>query len=499
MESNLLNPEQKRLIFNLIAEDKPIPSDLIELLQGAQESKKLGKAKREYELVYAGKVRSEEVLALTKPSPFQEIRSFGSEGSWANQLIFGDNTHALKELITQGFSGRINLVYIDPPFATSLEFKGNKNQKAYADRVVGSQFVEFLRQRLILLRELLAEDGSIYLHLDEKKSHYAKVIMDEIFGENNFQREIIWDTTVLSGYKTIAQNWIRGHDSILYYSKTSRPKFNKLSIPHRQEYLSRFDKVDEAGRAYFERSAGNRRYLDDVISKGKAIGDVWDDVMSFQQAPTSKERVDYPTQKPEALLDRIIRSATDEGDLVLDCFAGSGTTLAVAEKLKRKWIGIDCGKLSIYTIQNRLLNLKKEIGNTGSPIKVKPFKLMSAGLYDLEAMRKLPFPEYRDFVLQLFQVVDSPHEIAGIQFDGYRGGDSVILWNHHSRDDLVLDRIFIEEFHRSLDGKGGKIVWIIAPSSLFGFPEDEIVFDGTVYRSLRVPESIIREILAADG
>ena len=497
----MLDSAQKQLVFQLVANDQPVPDDLLELLKGASSAHSSLVMKREYELAYANKTRSEQILALTPASPFQEARAFGEvkEGEWSNKLIFGDNAHALKELINQGFAGKVRLIYIDPPFATKQEFKGTKQQKAYADKVIGSEFVEFIRHRLVLLKELLAPDGAIYIHLDEKKSHYIKIVMDEVFGENNFQREIIWDTAVLSGYKTTAANWIRGHDSILYYSKNGKPLFNKLSVPHREEYLRRFDKVDEGGRAYFERSAGVRRYLDDAIAKGKAIGDVWDDIMSFQQTPTSKERVDYPTQKPEALLDRIIRASSNEGDIILDCFAGSGTTIAVAEKLGRRWIGIDCGKLAVYTIQSRLLNLKKEIGNTGKPVKTKPFHLYSAGLYDLSAMRTLDFPEYRDFVLQLFQVVDKPHRVAGIEFDGYRGGDSVILWNHHSRDDLILDRVFVEAFHKSLKGEGGQNVWIIAPTTLFGFPEDEIVIGSTTYRSLRVPESIIREILDADG
>ncbi|MGI6560712.1 MAG: DNA methyltransferase [Saccharofermentanales bacterium] len=199
----------------------------------------------------------------------------------------------------------------------------------------------FIKNRLEIARRLLDSDGSIYMQLDYNEVHYAKVLMDEVFGEGCFQREIIWDTQVLSGFKTIVNNWIRGHDSILFYTRNEKGfKFNKQKMPHRKEYLERFDKVDEEGRKYFD-GRGPRRYLDETIEKGKPVGDVWYDIMSFQQIPTAKERVDFETQKPEALLQRIIQSSTDPGDIVLDFFSGSGTTSVVAHKLGRKYISIE--------------------------------------------------------------------------------------------------------------------------------------------------------------
>ena len=249
----------------------------------------------------------------------------------------------------------------------------------------------------------MADTGSIYVHMDEKRAHYVRQIMDEVFGQNNFRREIIWDITVLSGFKSQAQNWIRGHDVILYYAKNiGQVKYNKLFQKQSKKYLKRFNKVDENGRRYFD-GRGERRYLDDVIKKGKpygdvwgdvlsyqsvkaqlaeietldelsdyvteladdrALSDVWGDIMSFQQIPTAAENSGYPTQKPEALLQRIILSATDPGDLVFDCFMGSGTTQAVAMKLGRRFIGADINLGAIQTTTKRLLavaaNINKE-------------------------------------------------------------------------------------------------------------------------------------------
>ncbi|MEO0192002.1 MAG: site-specific DNA-methyltransferase, partial [candidate division WOR-3 bacterium] len=296
------------------------------------------------------------------------------ESEWRNRLIWGDNLYVLASLLPE-FRGKVDLIYIDPPFATGADFslrvKVNGDEleklpsaiemKAYSDTWSGgiASYLQWLYERLVLMRELLSETGTIYVHLDWHVGHYVKVLMDEIFGRENFQREIVWDIRVLSGFKTQTDNWVRGHDVLLFYSKTNKFIFNKLTVPHRQEYLNRFDKVDEKGRKYFD-GRGGKRYLDEVIEKGKAVGDVWDDIMSFQQIPTSSERVGFPTQKPEKLLDRIIKASSNPGDLVLDAFCGSGTTCAVAEKLGRRWIGIDIGRFAIHTTRKRLLQIEKE-------------------------------------------------------------------------------------------------------------------------------------------
>ena len=266
-----------------------------------------------------------------------------------NLVIMGNNLVTLHSLKEQ-FRGQVKLIYIDPPYNTGSD------SFSYNDRFNHSSWLTFMRNRLEIAHELLTSDGSIYVQLDYNEVHYCKILMDEIFGRENFQREVIWDISVLSGYKTLTKNWIRGHETILFYSKTPDFYFNKLTVPHDEKYLARFDKTDENGEKYFD-GRGKRRYLRDVIEKGKAIGDVWSDIMSFQQLPTSKEKLDFDTQKTEALLKRIISSATQEGDLVLDFFSGSGTTASVSHKLKRRWIAVEQLEDQIITLLKRLVDV----------------------------------------------------------------------------------------------------------------------------------------------
>jgi site-specific DNA-methyltransferase (adenine-specific)/adenine-specific DNA-methyltransferase len=190
--------------------------------------------------------------------------------------------------------------------------------------------------------------------------------------------------------------------------------------------------------------------------------------------------------------------ASSKGDLVLDCFAGSGTTLAVAEKLGRRWIGVDCGKLAIYTMQKRLLNIaeSKDLENPkkkyGRPCK--PFTLYNAGLYDYKIVKELPWEQYRDFALKLFQCRDERHEISKIELDGYLGADSVMVFNYQKHPNAVLDRGFIDDLNKYLGDKIGKRFFIIAPAASVQFLEDYIEKGKTKYFILRIPYSIIEEI-----
>jgi len=235
-----------------------------------------------------------------------------------------------------------------------------------------------LYERLVLAHELLAAGGSFYIHLDWRMASAVRLVLDEIFGSKSFQREIIWAFGTVSGFKSIANNWIRSHDTILFYAKGNSPTvFEKAYLPHKLKYVARFDKTDEAGRRFRDdRTEGRRQYLDE--SRGRLVGDVWDDIMSFQQASTSREYLKYPTQKPEALLDRIIRASSRESDLVLDFFAGSGTTAAVAEKLNRRWIACDLGRFAIHTTRKRLLNIPD----------CRPFEIRNLGAYERQRWRQ---------------------------------------------------------------------------------------------------------------
>jgi site-specific DNA-methyltransferase (adenine-specific)/adenine-specific DNA-methyltransferase len=233
-----------------------------------------------------------------------------------------------------------------------------------------------------------------------------------------------------------------------------------------------------------------KRYLDD--HKGKAIGDLWADIKRINQV--ADERVQYPTQKPESLLERVIAASSDPGDVVLDAFAGSGTTCAVAEKLGRRWIGIDCGKLAIYTIQKRMLNLRAKIGNKGPAVKLKAFTLYNAGLYDFSQLRSLPWESWRFFALQLFQCRDEPHKMGGIQLDGYLKGSSVLVFNHQAQRGARIDEETVRSLHEALGSRVGRRLFMIAPSLTFDFQQDYLDLDNVRYYALRIPYSIIHEL-----
>jgi len=412
---NALSDKEKRDLIALIEAGKPIPSHLLEKL--SPEYLKNGEIGKEYRLVYDGKMKREEILAKTPAAPWQLVRRFSSDHphtdkKWHNLLVWGDNLLALRELLADqqgpdkyGTRGKIKLIYIDPPFATKQDFMKDR-EKAYRDKVIGAQFIEFLRKRLILLREILADDGSIYVHLDVRKGHYIKTVLDEVFGEENFQNEIVWERT--NAHNMPTKTFARAQDNIFLYSKSDIFHFNKIRQAYGEAQLKRF-KRDKDGRLFtgrdltFSGSSPNRQdewrgakpprgrcwgssveqrekwwaeglilkkkdgtprldglktFLEDL--EGKPINTIWSDLSRIGN--TSDERTDYPTQKPEQLLERIIRASSNEGDIVLDCFAGSGTTAMVAEKLRRRWIAMDSGKLAIYSMQMRLFSLSSAIG-----------------------------------------------------------------------------------------------------------------------------------------
>ena len=301
-----------------------------------------------------------------------------------NLVIRGECLSACAYLKDKGI--QVDLVYIDPPFASGADYAKKvyirRNPKvaaaiaqaeseldieelrAFEEKMYGDvwdkeRYLNWMYENLMAIKSVMSDEASIYVHLDSHIGHYVKVLLDEIFGEDNFQREIIWDIQVLSGFKTLAPNWVRGHDNIFYYTKSGEHIFNKLRQPHTQEYLDSFNRIDENGRHYMV-AHGTTRYRDEVEKKGKPFGDVWGDIMSFQQQPTSEEKVDYATQKPSSLLERIILASSNKGMLVADFFGGSGVTAAVANKLGRNFIHCDIGINSIQTVRDRLLADKAE-------------------------------------------------------------------------------------------------------------------------------------------
>ena len=222
---------------------------------------------------------------------------------------------------------------IDPPYNT-----GNDSFN-YNDRFNHSTWLTFMRNRIEIAHRLLDNTGSLYVQIDDNESAYLKIMLDEIFGKNNFQRELIWVLEGASGYKSLANNYIRGHDKILFYSKSKDFTYNKQYLDYDEKQLKRFSSVDEAGRRYKTITRIRRLYLDEA--KGIPLTDVWSDIASFQTIVNSPEITGFDTQKPEKLIERIIKVSSNVGDYVLDFNMGSGTTQAVAMKMSRRFIGIE--------------------------------------------------------------------------------------------------------------------------------------------------------------
>lgn len=333
----------------------------------------------EFEVIY-GKIHGE----------LREINKSGNRTS--NMFIFGDNYFVLKKLL-ENYSGKIDLVYIDPPFGTGQNFNSIDGFSVYSDKLVNSEFLEFLRKRLFLIRELMSRKGSIYLHIDKKIGHYVKIIMDEVFGYQNFINDI---TRIKCNPKNFTRNAYGNYsDMILYYAKNrdsqiwndikepmsaekrktlfpkKHPKFgfyttNPIHAPgetlngdtglewkglkppkgrhwrYSREVLS---KLDEQGLIEWSNTGNPRKIVLAKDHKGFKIQDVWD----FKDKGLSY--VDYPTQKNFDMLERIIRNSSNENSIVLDCFAGSGSTLKIANKLGRKWIGVDNSTHSLEIIK----------------------------------------------------------------------------------------------------------------------------------------------------
>lgn len=389
----------------------------------------------------------------------------------------------------------VRLVYIDPPFATKQEFCGSQDQKAYQDKIAGALFLEFLRRRLVFLRELLSDDGSIYVHLDEHMGHYGKVILDEIYGKERFLNDIIWYYS--DNFQGNVNRFANNHNIILLYSTTSQYLFQRVAIPLDKKVKRDVRVWDKEKQAIVAARDANGNIIYKEFST-KYADDVWIIGPSSVSKKHSGEYLGYPTQKPEALLERVIKASSKVGDLVIDCFAGSGTTLAVTEKLGRKWIGVDCGKLAIYTMQKRLLNIS-ESKNIENPKKkygkqCRPFTLYNAGLYDFSKLKELPWESWRFFALQLFQCRDEPHTIGGIKLDGYLKGSSVLVFNHMKEKGVRIDEETVESLHEALGTRVGNKLFIIAPALTFDFQQDYINMDGVRYYALRIPYSIINEL-----
>ena len=298
-----------------------------------------------------------------------------------NRLIWGDNLLAMQALLSQGYAGKIDLIYIDPPFLSSADYSFQLNiegteinkepnvieRLAYTDTWEGGidSFLDMIYPRLQLMKRLLSNTGSIYVHLDWHLSHYVKLLLDEVFGYDNFQNEIIWYyyNKMQGNINRFASN----HDVIFWYSKGENHFFKK-QVENRGETVKQIKRIWDKETGKLVNAKGEDGKIIYIETDKKTIDDVWR--ISMLQPADKTQNLNYPTQKPEALLERIIKASSNEGDLVADFFCGSGTTMAVAEKLGRRWIGCNLDKVGIQVSRNRMVNQQAE-----------PFLLENIGNY----------------------------------------------------------------------------------------------------------------------
>lgn len=343
-------------------------------------------------------------------------------GEWRNRLIWGDKKYVLPSLLPE-FAGKVNLIYIDPPFNVGSDFSFTATigdnpdteddeatafvkqpsiieQKAYRDTWGKGldSYMQWFYETAVLLRELLADDGSIYVHLDWHVGHYAKAILDEVFGYNNFRNEIIW--YYYNKFQGNVNRFASNHDVIFLYSKGEKFVFNK-QVEKRSETAKQIKRVWDKDKGKIVNAKGADGKVLYIETDEKTVDDVWR--ISMLQPADKTENLFYQTQKPEAVLERVIKASSKEGDLVLDCFCGSGTTAATAEKLNRRWITCDLGRFAIHTARKRFLAIPD----------VNPFIVQNLGKYERQQWVQQEFDEnthnrllqekaYKKFIAELY-------------------------------------------------------------------------------------------------
>lgn len=572
-ENIQLNDQEKLELMEAINSGKNPPSHLATKLfphlQDTFDVKSLKNAKIPL-LQYEGKRTKAQILAgadsVTGAGPLQVVREFGEaeDDEWRNLIIQGDNLQFLKTcyknddpLIKDKVKGKVKLIYIDPPFATKSDFGGTSGERSYQDKIDQSEFLEAMRERLYFMKELLSEDGSIFVHLDGKMTHYIKIIMDELFGKENFVNSITWQRAHAHGDSGQgSKHFGRVTESLLYYVNNFErsywePQYNAYTteilgrdykyteIDGRKYRLAPVDGPGGAskGNPYYEflgvkgywrfskermqkmyddglvvisksgKSLSQKKYLDNA--KGTPVTDLWSDINRI--SPTSNEKVDYPTQKPEALLKRIINTASGKDDLVVDLFAGSGTSAAVAEKLGRRWISADFGKHAIYTQQKRILRIsesktldKDATGNYGK--EPKPFAVASVGAYDFSKIMKLSEHKdlYINFVLQLFHIArddakaQDKFKLANIYaLKDNHPVEVYPVWDEEYLKEIRIDEAYLQDI---LDASGGKLrgeYYIITPETCTNISDTKLknaAGQDIEFKLLKFPYKIIEEI-----
>lgn len=385
------------------------------------------------------------------PAQLKETYGDAKDG-WLNKIYWGDNLQVMSHLL-KDYRGKIDLIYIDPPFDSKADYKkkiklkgqtvesdqSTFEEKQYGDIWTNDEYLQFMFERLTICYNLLSDKGSIYLHCDYRKIHHIKLLLDEVFGPALYRSEIIWKKDAVGkGAKKQAQYWPRTFDVIISYSKTSRPTYNQQYGELTEKQLKEFHYIDPDGRKFKRTTLGDyseksiremeesghiyisssgqkykKYYLDEYTL---AMDSIWTDIPGFGVATSSKELTNYPTQKPEALLERIIKASSNPGDIVFDCFMGSGTTQAVAMKLGRRFIGADINLGAIQTTTKRLINVARDLSSQiDSGDKYTGFEVYNVNNYDLF---RNPV-EARELILQALEV--QPFETSNV-YDGEKDG-----------------------------------------------------------------------------
>lgn len=370
------------------------------------------------------------------PAQLKEIYGKSNNG-WMNKVYWGDNLQIMSHML-RDYRGKIDLIYIDPPFASGADYKkkvdikgvgkaksdsSSFEEKQYGDIWTNDEYLQFMYERLIIMRELLSDTGSIYIHCDYRKAHHLRSIVEEIFGTQNFQNEIIW---CYRGMAVSTNHYVRRHDSILFATKTGNYPFNweQIAEPLEESTIKKYKHIDKDGRrfrlhgrnitgspiqnstdcdiSWLEKAPELCRidYLDEKV--GSKPRDWF--IMDYLNV-MSDEKLNYPTQKPEQLLERIIKASSNPGDIVFDCFMGSGTTQAVAMKLGRRFIGADINLGAIQTTTKRLLSVTKELNDSGNADdKYTGFEVYNVNNYDFFRNPA----EARDFLIQALEIQPFP-------------------------------------------------------------------------------------------
>ena len=537
-EGDELSEAEKRDLIKLINEGKPLPEKYRFLLF---------QDKREVELVWNGKTR--EVCTAVLPfqtlehidEPRKELGDFQAElfdirgrqlKGWTNKLIWGDNKLILSSLKSGALrrqiedAGGLKLIYIDPPFDVGADFSmdieiGGETfhkepnlleQIAYRDTWGrgADSFIAMLYERLILMRDLLNDEGSIYVHMGPNVTHSVKAAMDEVFGSNRFENEIIWRRSF--GHSDSTKYGII-HDSLLFYSKSENKIWNRVLQAPDQGYIDTFfDQYDEErkepyqrlslsaggltgggylyeyngiktlwrcppetleehdrkGRLHWPKKAGGVPRLKKYLSEyeGVPLQDIWTDISKIHNQ--SSELTGYSTQKPESLLERILNTSSNEGDLVADFFCGSGTTAAVAEKLERKWLVTDLGKFAIHTTRKRLIQVQRERKAVDETFRA--FEVLNLGRYERQVYLNVSSrltgkkkeqalarreQEFLELILKAYRAEPLPE--AGF-FHGKSGARLVVV----GPINLPVGRLFVEEVITECRKRGATRVDVLA-------------------------------------